>query len=132
MRDWQKSSQAQDGTLHNRGDTPDREAERIGEILRRFAPASNRSGWIAECADAMDIGESTFKACVYGNSAPHADTFHKLVHHFGAPFLNAYLEPFGLVVVPKDGAALFDAAAELVGEIGERADVLATLLRERK
>lgn len=93
------------------------EAERIGEILRALAPEHNRSGWIAEQADAMEIGEGNFKANFYGASAPNAENLRKIQLLFGRPFLDAYLDGTGYRVASEEEAGRMDARKEHYDEI---------------
>lgn len=103
------------------------EAERIGEILRSLAPEHNRSGWIAEQADAMQMGEGNFKSCFYGTSAPSADNLRKMELHFGRRFWDGYLEGTGYRVASEEEARQIDARRDCLDKIEEGARGLRAL-----
>ena len=82
--------------------------ERIGEALRLCAPEENRSGWMAEQADILRVGERTFSTWFYGRAAPDAENLIKLMGHFGPSFIDAVLAPTGYRVASEDEAAMLD------------------------
>lgn len=90
-------------------------AVRLGDALRRLAPDTNRSGWLAEHADLLGVGERTFQEWFYGKAEPGGQRLLDLFDHFGADF---ELEVRGVVVKREmTDAEKLDKAIDLVTEV---------------
>jgi hypothetical protein len=91
-------------------------AERVGAFLRGQVGHGARKRAKAEVCDAIRVDVRTFENWLYGKVAPPALGLMKLAAYFGAPFMNALLEPVGLVCAARgdnDGERAIEAAALL-------------------
>ena len=99
----------------------------VQDALRAAAPDSNVTGWIDEQADRLGVSPATFKAWLYGYSAPDLDHFLRLCAEYGASFIDAVLEGTGYRVASEEEAQRIDARRDCLDKIEEGARGLRAL-----
>jgi hypothetical protein len=60
----------------------------VSQALKAEAPEENRTGWISQCADDLQVSESSFKDWLYGKGLPGAPALVALCAYFGPRFAN--------------------------------------------